>query len=173
MATTQIKNGFNGGTDDQLLVNPDGSINVNGGGSGGGNASVGLTGSTAPTSGTEIAGVDPAGNLVPVAVTSTGAIQTQTEGFSTITPGFPTQIAVSTSSTQLFAANPNRKYAHIVNNTTETIFIQFQASAALNQGIKMQPGSFYTLESTNLWLGVINAIGNTASQLIDVLEGET
>jgi hypothetical protein len=28
MATTQIKNGFDGGSDDQLLVNPDGSIDV-------------------------------------------------------------------------------------------------------------------------------------------------
>lgn len=35
MATTQIKNGFNGGSDAQLLVNPDGSINVNSGSSGG------------------------------------------------------------------------------------------------------------------------------------------
>lgn len=36
MATTQIKNGFNGGSDAQLLVNPDGSINVNTSGGGGG-----------------------------------------------------------------------------------------------------------------------------------------
>lgn len=34
MAATQIKNGFHGGSDDQLLVNPDGSINVNTTGSG-------------------------------------------------------------------------------------------------------------------------------------------
>lgn len=71
MATTQIKNGFNGGSDDQLLVNPDGSINVNSSG-GGGNASVGTTGTTAPTSATEIAGVDPSGNLKGVSVDVNG-----------------------------------------------------------------------------------------------------
>lgn len=35
MAATTIKNGFNGGSDDQLLVNPDGSINVTTSGGGG------------------------------------------------------------------------------------------------------------------------------------------
>lgn len=70
MATTQIKNGFAGGSDAQLLVNADGSINVNSSGGGGGsNASVGPTGTTAPTSATEIGGVT-AGNLV--AITATG-----------------------------------------------------------------------------------------------------
>lgn len=64
MATTQIKNGFQGGSDDQLLVNPDGSINVNTSGGGGGNASVGPTGVTAPTSATEVGAIDPSGNLV-------------------------------------------------------------------------------------------------------------
>lgn len=63
MATTQIKNGYQGGSDDQLLINPDGSINVNSSGGGGSNASVGLTNTTAPTSATEIGGVDPTGKL--------------------------------------------------------------------------------------------------------------
>lgn len=86
MAATQIKNGFNGGSDDQLLVNPDGSINVNGGGGGGSNASVGPVGSTAPGSATEVGGVDPSGNLVPVSTDSTGAINVNV--IST-TPSFP------------------------------------------------------------------------------------
>lgn len=128
MAATTIKNGFHGGTDDQLKVNPDGSINVN----------------------------------TTVSVT---------EGFNNLTPGTPTQISVGTSSTTLFVANPNRKYAHIVNNSGETIFIQYSVSAALNQGIKLSAGSFFTIESSNLWLGEINAIGLMAGQLIDILEG--
>lgn len=154
MSTTQIKDGFDGGSDNQLKVNTDGSINVNGGGGGGSAVTISAT------------------NGDPLTATN-GALSINQSGFSTITPGYPTQISVGTASTQLFAANPNRRYVHIVNNTTETIYIQFQSAAALNQGIKMQPGSFYTLESTNLWLGTINAIGNLASQLIDVLEGET
>lgn len=94
------------------------------------------------------------------------------EGFSNLTPGTPTQIAVGTSSTTLLIANPNRKYAHIINNSGNTIYIQYSVSAALNQGIKLPGfGSIYTIESSNLWLGEINAIGLIAGQLIDILEG--
>lgn len=44
MSTTQIKNGFHGGTDDQLLVNPNGSINVNAIGGGGGTTNANIVG---------------------------------------------------------------------------------------------------------------------------------
>lgn len=74
MAATAIKNGFHGGSDDQLLVNPDGSINVNGGGSSGSNASVGATGSSAPASGTAVAGVNPEGMLTPIATDDAGHV---------------------------------------------------------------------------------------------------
>lgn len=69
MATSIIKSG---NSDSQLIVNPDGSINVNGGGGGGSNASVGPTGVTAPTSGTEMAGIDPDGKLKSVTVDVNG-----------------------------------------------------------------------------------------------------
>lgn len=91
--------------------------------------------------------------------------------FSAISPGYPTQISVGTASIQLFPANSARKYAHIVNNSSATIFIQYQVSAALNQGVKISSGGFFTLEVDNLWLGVVNAIGLMAGQQIDVLEG--
>lgn len=99
-------------------------------------------------------------------------INTSSEGFSTLSPGSPGQVPVGISSTLVFAANPNRKYAHIVNNSGEEIFIQYSASAALNQGIRIPPGAFFTLESNNLWLGIVNAIGVMSNQLIDILEGE-
>lgn len=93
-------------------------------------------------------------------------------GFITISPGYPTQVTVGTTSVQLFPAYPTRKYAHIFNNSTQAIYIQYQSSAAPNQGIKIAPGSFFTLDSDNLWLGVVNAIGIIAGQMIDVLQGE-
>ena len=111
-------------------------------------------------------------------ITSTGGalnvnIESESDGFSNLTPGTPTQISVGTTSTTLLTANPNRKYAHIVNNSLNTIYIQYSVSAALNQGIKLPGfGSIYTIESTNLWLGAINAIGVMTGQLIDILEGE-
>lgn len=173
MATTQIKDGWHGGSDNQLLVNPDGSINVNGGGSGG-NASVGPTGSPVPTDGTLVAGKDPSGNLVPVAVDASGHViisGADSGAFDTLSPGYPTQVTVGTTSVLLIPANPIRKYAHISNNSGESIYIQFQSSAALNQGVKIGPGGFYTLEVNNLYRGDINAIGLIAGQKIDVVEG--
>jgi hypothetical protein len=182
MSVTTIKDRDN---DNQNKVDSTGHVYVTDGGTPiavtgnitANNASVGTTGSTAPTSATEIGGIDPSGNLQPLEVDSSGNLKvtgslTIGEGFSTISPGYPTQIPVGTVSTQLFAANPNRKYAHVFNNSAELIFLQYQVSAALNQGIKIQPGSFFTLNSDNLWLGVINAIGLISGQLIDCLEGE-
>lgn len=142
------------------------------------NPSVGPVGVPAPADATEIGGVDAAGNLVPILVTPTGQVEVTgtftpgAAGFSIISPGYPTQVSVGTVSTQLFAVNANRVYAHIFNNSSQMIFIQYEVSAALNQGIRVNPGSFFTLNSDNLWLGIINAIGVMSGQLIDVLEGE-
>ncbi len=93
MATTTIKDGYQGGSDNQLKVNPDGSINVDVSGSGGTsnvnitevngtpitgsnlpttNPSIGVDGSTAPTYATEVAGIGPTGNLTPLMLDSMG-----------------------------------------------------------------------------------------------------
>lgn len=176
MATTQIKDGFDGGSDNQLKVNADGSINVDVTGGGGGVTNTNLT----EIGGSPITlGQTTEANSIPVTIASnqtpipvTGTFTAAPPSFSTISPGYPAQISVGTTSIQLFAANMNRKYAHIFNNSAEQIFIQYQVSAALNQGVRINPGSFFTLDSDNLWLGIVNAIGLVSSQLIDVLEGE-
>lgn len=172
MATTTIRDGFQGGSDNQLKVNPDGSINVDGGG--GSNASVGPTGDPIPTDATLVGAQDPNGLLQPLHVNADGEliVASTPNGFSIISPGYPMQVNLGTTSAVLVAANPSRKYAHIFNNSSEAIFIQFQSSAALNQGIKVGPGSFFTLDTINLWLGDVNGIGLMAGQLISVLEGE-
>lgn len=64
-------------SENTLGVNSDGSINVNvlsGGGGGGSNASVGATGSTAPTSATELGAVDTDGKLQALNIDDTGAL---------------------------------------------------------------------------------------------------
>lgn len=109
--------------------------------------------------------------LQEIVTNTSGGVSPGSEGFSTISPGFPTQVNVGTNSTQLFAANPNRLYAHIYNNSAQPIYIQYQVSAALNQGIRINQGTFFTLELDNLWLGIVTAIGLIPNQLIDVLEG--
>lgn len=76
MATMQIKDGFEGGSDNQLKVNSDGSINVNAtGGGGGSNASVGINGDAAPSSSTQIGGVDHEGNLAPIKIDDEGRVE--------------------------------------------------------------------------------------------------
>src|SRR5580658_4026087 len=80
MATTQIKDGYNGGSDNQLKVNNDGSINVNGGGGGGGNNSVGPTGSPDLGYATEIGGIEPSGALEPLQLDSSGNLKVVVEG---------------------------------------------------------------------------------------------
>lgn len=150
MATTRIQDGFDGGSDNQLKINADGSINVNGGGGSGSNVNITSVG----------------GNPV------TTSLPVSQQGFSDLSPGYPTQVTVGITSVQLLPANSARKYAYIFNNSTEAIFIQYQVSAALNQGIKINPGTLLELNTSNLWLGIINGIGYIANQMISVLDGE-
>lgn len=175
MASTTIKDGYNGGSDNQALVDSAGNLHVTGSISAT-NPSVGTNGATAPTSATEVAGIDPSGNLHPLQTDSSGNLKivgtlTVGEGFSNLSPGYPTQVSVGTTSVQIIAANMARKYFHLFNNSSQPIFIQYSSVAALNQGIKINSGTFFTLDSDNLWLGIVNAIGLIPGQLIDVLEG--
>lgn len=175
MSATTIKDGFQSGSDNQAKVDDTGHLFVTGNITTN-NASVGTTGTTAPTSATEVAGIDPSGNLHPLQTDSSGKLEVTGTlsvgaGFSALSPGYPTQVAVGTTSVPLIAANTNRKYLHFFNNSSQPIYIQYQVSAALNQGIRINSGTFFTLDSDNLWLGSINGIGFIAGQLIDVLEG--
>lgn len=181
MSTTQIKNGFHGGTDDQLLVNPDGSINVNStGGGGGSNPSVGPTGVTAPTSATEIGGIDPSGNLHAVSVDANGFVNVN--GTSVVTGTVTTdqagldsfqtsQYTIGTSAVQL-APSPlaNRSSISITISADPNIavYIGNSSSVTVSNGYPLYDGSTLQLDLTpsgNVW-----AISTIASQIAAVLE---
>lgn len=172
MATTIIKS-YN--SDNQAIVDDTGHLLVSGTVNAT-NPSVGTTGALAPTSATEAGGVDNSGNLQPFKIDSSGALVTSSvatpEGFSVITPGYPVQITVTGISSVILPANPLRKYAHIINNSSDAIFIQFKIAAALNAGIKIGSGGLFFISGNDLWLGDVTAIATTSSQIIDVLEGE-
>ena len=85
MATTQIKDGYAGGSDNQLKVNSDGSINVNSTGGGGGNASVGPTGSPVPADATLVGAKDASGNLQPLTIDPSGKLLVDITGTSVVT----------------------------------------------------------------------------------------
>lgn len=181
MATTQIKNGFQGGTDDQLLVNPDGSINVNStGGGGGGNASVGPTGTTAPTSGTEIAGIDPSGNLHPVSVDANGFVNVN--GVSTIAGPVTTeqaglnsfqtsQYAIGVTAVQLAPTPlPNRSSISITieADPNVAVFIGNSSAVTISNGYPLYDGSTLQLDLTPT--GSVWAICSIAGQTAAILE---
>lgn len=177
MSTTQIKDGFQGGTDNQLLVNLDGSINVKDTGGSTTNPSVGLNGAIAPTMSTEVSGINPSGKLTPLNVDAGGALITtaemsMVEGFSTVVAGYPALVSVGTNSTQLLPANPLRAYAHVINNTSFKVFVQIEAVAQLNMGFPVRSGTVLFISGNDLYRGNINAISPVANTLIEVLEGE-
>lgn len=180
MATTQVKNGFQGGSDDQLLVNPDGSINVNGGGGGGSNASVGLTGAAAPTSGTELAGVNPEGKLTAVSVddngfvnvngisTISGPVTTEQEGLNAFQTS---QYAISTSAIQLTPtplANRSSISLAIIASPGIAVYIGNDNTVSDSTGYPLFNGN--TIEMDLTPTGQIWAISTTAGQTVAVLE---
>lgn len=180
MSAIQIKNGFNGGSDDQLLVNPDGSINVNGGGGSSSNASVGPTGVTAPISGTEIAGIAPNGNLKAISVDSNGFLNVN--GTSVVTGtvtsdqaglnAFQTsQYAVSTTAIQIAPtslANRSSISIMIEADPNVAIYIGNSSAVTVNTGYPLFDGSTLQLDLTPS--GSIWAISTIAGQKVSALE---
>lgn len=178
MATTQIKDGYAGGSDNQLKVNSDGSINVNTSGGGGSNASVGLTGVTAPASATEMAGIDPSGNLKGVSVDINGFINVQ--GVSTITGPVQTaglnsfqtsQYVVGTNVTQITPTSlPNRSSVsfRVEADTGVPVYIGNSSSVSISNGYPLYDGDTLSMDLTPS--DTIYAISTFNGQVLAVLE---
>lgn len=91
-------------------------------------------------------------------------------GFGTPSTGFPKQVTVTTSSTELFASNLSRRYAHIFNNSNSPIYIQYNDVAVVGKGVRIPKNAFYTISGNELWLGTVNAISTSGSVDVDVME---
>lgn len=179
MATNQIRDGYNGGSDNQLRVNDDGSINVTGS-SGGGNASVAPTGITAPTSATEVAGIDPDGNLRAVSVDINGFVNVQ--GVSTITGPVTTteqglnsfqtsQYVIGTSAVQIAPISlPNRSSIsfRVEADRGVPIYIANNSSISVVNGYPLYDGDTLSMDLTSS--DTIYAISTTANQVLAILE---
>lgn len=177
MAATQIKDGFAGGSDNQLKVNADGSINTAGGG---GNASVGSNGATAPTSATEISGIDPSGNLKPVSVDVNGFVNVS--GVSVISGPVTTteqgladfqtsQYTVGATAVQLAPtplANRSSLSITIDADPNTAVFIGNSSSVTISTGYPLYNGSTLQLDLTPS--GQIWAVCSTPGQIAAVLE---
>lgn len=84
-------------------------------------------------------------------------------------------LAVTTSSQTALAANANRKYALLANDSDTTIYVKIGAAAVANQGIRLNPnGGSYEISAAigNLHTGAINAIhGGTGTKNLLIAEG--
>lgn len=161
MATTQIKNGFNGGSDDQLLVNPDGSINVNATGGGvASNVSIVQGGNTAI--------VNPDGSLSVNTVNS----GTQATNLTGLTDYKTSQYTIGLTEVQL-APTPlaNRSSISFKIHTSGpaefVLFSQAPGSVAAT-GYRLDDGESMQLDLTGA--GSIYVVGSSAGQIVYLVE---
>lgn len=84
-------------------------------------------------------------------------------------------LTVTTTSQQVLAANPDRKYAMLINDSDTVIYIKIGAPAVVGEGIRLNPnGGSYEMSSAigNLHTGAINAIhGGTGTKNLLIAEG--
>lgn len=83
---------------------------------------------------------------------------------TTVTP-------TSNTSTQLLAANANRKFVYLINNSGAAFFIAFGTTATINNGIEIPAnGNRFIMEATSLYTGAINAIVGSNNRTIEIYE---
>lgn len=112
------------------------------------------------------------GLYVPVAVNTDGAVNVEVTGGVTTPTHTKKTIAITT--TEVLAANTNRKWALFVNDSDEVIYIKLGANAVLNEGIRINAsGGSFEMSSNigNLYTGAINGICTSGSKTLLVTEG--
>lgn len=179
MATTQVKNGWHGGSDDQLLVNPDGSINVNS--TGGGTTSTNLT----QVGGAPISeGQKTMANSFPVVIASdqstinvnstgsstvSGTVNTNLNGLNTFQTS---QYTVGTSATQITVTPlTNRSSMSIKVRTagaTDVVYVGNSSGVTSSTGFPLFNGDSVQLDVTPAQATWV--IGSAAGQTVYVLE---
>jgi hypothetical protein len=177
MATTTIKNGFGNGSDAQLLVNPDGSINVNSSG-GGGTSNVNISevgGNTVTTSiPVTIEGVNPNQNSVLIFNSETAV----PVGISTTVATYTAPASPVTACLLLVSVSGTNVAQWTITNSSSGIYDQNYTSAAqLNEYFTFETGSSIVpgqiIGAGNTITVSVNQIGNSSGNFnarIQVLE---
>ena len=82
-------------------------------------------------------------------------------------------VDVGSASTEILAANSNRKYAVIINDSDSAIYLALAAPAVAGQGIRLNAsGGAYEVNWTNMYKGAINGIHNDLTdKRVTVVEG--
>jgi hypothetical protein len=100
----------------------------------------------------------------PATVKLSGSIATMTH----------TSVTAAVNTTAALAANANRKYALLVNDSDEVIYIKLGAAAVLNEGIRLNAnGGGYEMSNSigNLTTGAINCISTSGGKILLATEG--
>lgn len=107
-------------------------------------------------------------NALADAITETGGLGEE----NVLTASEPgTSVLVATTSTQVAAAKPNRRYLSITNPSDDTdAWLRFGASAALMVGQWLPSGSTWTMPEKSILTAAVNAIGQGASVTLTVVE---
>lgn len=116
----------------------------------------------------KIIGSDPTG-------TETNPLEVTTKGAridNSFSNGSNTRPSITNTSSTILAFNNNRKYALIINNSGQNVYLKFQDDAVVGEGIPLPSGTIFEISADNLWVGSINAIrGGGGTSVIDVFEG--
>ena len=83
-------------------------------------------------------------------------------------------VTVGATSTLVLAANTQRVFARLTNDSTEPIYLMLGNAAKMNSGIRLEKSAltnnFWEINNTNLYNGSIYAICNSGSKVLLVME---
>jgi len=82
-----------------------------------------------------------------------------------------TKVSVAATSTTVLSHRSSRKYAVIVNDSNETIYLGVGEAAVLNEGIRLNAnGGAWEIKGGHPYQGVIYAISTSGSKNVTVFE---
>ena len=81
-------------------------------------------------------------------------------------------VAVGVGPTTIVAANAERRYLIITNDSDSAVYLSFGGAAVLNQGIRINAsgGWYEMLEGLNLYTGIVTGIAAAAGKIVTYLE---
>ena len=82
-----------------------------------------------------------------------------------------TSVAVGTASTQVLAGNSKRKYALLVNDSNEAMYLGIGQAAVTNKGIPLAIGAAYEISGVNLITTPVYAMCASGAKNLCVVEG--
>ena len=83
----------------------------------------------------------------------------------------PRVFDLTTTSAEVLAENPRRKYALLVNDSDTICYLQFGQDATSNAGARLNSlGGNYEITPLNLWKGAVYGISLGVTKRLSVIE---